>query len=246
MTINRFLNQILRPFDVQFCRMTKYRPVFGLDWIDDANDILKARGAKPAIVMDIGANRGQTSKRLSRGFSGAQVHCYEPNPASHAVLKENLARFSNAQAHLLAFGPQRQMGRFYLRAHHEESSFLNLEAAEAAGTESVDIEMRALDEYVAEKGWDAVNVLKINAEGYDLAVLRGGRGLLDSGRIHLIFTEMLFRSQYTGQGSYMDTLAFLTECGYSLVGFYETASTPTGESLWSNGLFVKIQDQSVR
>jgi hypothetical protein len=48
--------------------------------------------------------------------------------------------------------------------------------------------MRQLDEYVPSMGWSDVHVLKINAEGYDFAILNGGRELLQAGKIHLIFT----------------------------------------------------------
>lgn len=239
MTFIQLVNKILQPTKIQFLKRSKYRPIFGLDWIQDANAILNARGLTPRVVVDIGANRGQTSKRLARGFPGAELHCFEPNPASFSALQENMKRFPNAVAHPFAFGPERKVARFFVRRHHEESSFLSLEEAEPDGTESIDMEMRNLDEYVPSVGWDAVNVLKINAEGYDLLILQGGRELLKAGRIHLIFTEMIFKSHYEGQGSYMEQLEFMANHGYSLVGFYETASLATGESLWTNGLFVK-------
>lgn len=58
MTFIKLVNKLLCPTGVQICKRAKYRPVYGLDWIQDASDILKARGHKPSIVMDIGANRG--------------------------------------------------------------------------------------------------------------------------------------------------------------------------------------------
>lgn len=239
MTFIQLLNKILQPTKLQIWKQSKYRPIFGLDWVQDANGILKARGLKARVIADIGANRGQTSKRLARGFPDAELHCFEPTPSSCEVLRKNMERFPNAKAHQLAFGPERKVARFFVRQHHEESSFLGLEDAEPAGTDSIDVEMRSLDEYVPSVGWDAINVLKINAEGYDLLILQGGRELLKAGKIHLILTEMIFKSHYDGQGSYMDQLAFMAESGYSLVGLYETASASTGESLWSNGLYVK-------
>lgn len=194
--------------------------------------------------MDVGANRGQTSKRLARGFPGAEVHCFEPTPASAAVLRKNVGRFPNASVHELAFGPEKKMARFILRDHHETNSFLPLEQQEpGAGPESfIDVEMQQLDTYVPQQGWSDVHVLKINAEGYDLEILKGGRGLLAAGKIHLIFVEIAYKSLYQGQGNFIDLHAFLTGSGYTLVGCYETASTPTGESLWSNGLYVKSVD----
>lgn len=239
MTFIQFINRILQPTKIQIWKQSKYRPIFGLDWVQDANAILKARGLTPRIIADIGANRGQTSKRLARGFPDAELHCFEPTPSSYDVLKKNMERFPNARAHQLAFGPERKVARFFVRQHHEESSFLGLEDAEPDGTKSIDVEMRSLDEYVPSLGWDAINVLKINAEGYDLLILQGGRQLLKLGKIHLIFTEMIFKTHYDGQGSYMDQLAFMAESGYSLIGLYETASCSTGDSLWSNGLFAK-------
>jgi FkbM family methyltransferase len=240
-TFIQLLNKLLRPAGVQICKKSKYRAVFGLDWIDDAADILKARGITPRIIMDIGANRGQTSKRLARGFPQAEVHCYEPTPASCEVLKRNLEKFPHAKAHALAFGPEKKMARFFLRAHHETNSFLQLEEPEAGSSPDsfIDVEMQCLDDYVPRQGWSDVHVLKINAEGYDLAILKGGSKLLKEGKIHLIFTEMNFKQLYQGQGGFTELHDFLGQLGYTLVGCYETASTATGESLWSNGLYVK-------
>lgn len=241
MTFVQFFNKCLRPVGFQLCKKNKYRPIYGLDWIDDAADILKARGIPPRIVMDIGANRGQTSKRLARGFPQAEVHCYEPTPASRQVLVERMRRFSNAKIHGHAFGPERKMGRFFLRDHHESNSFLQLEEGQApsGAEEFIEVEMRQLDEYVPDMGWKDVHVLKINAEGYDLAILKGGHKLLAEGGIHLIFTEVNFKQLYQGQGGFLDMHSYLCGLGYSLVGCYETASLPTGESAWSNGLYVK-------
>jgi hypothetical protein len=49
-------------------KKAKFRRVFGLDWIVDALDILKACGISAGIVMDVGASCGQKSKRLARAF----------------------------------------------------------------------------------------------------------------------------------------------------------------------------------
>ena len=241
MTFIQCLNKLLRPLGAQICKRNKYRPVYGLDWIDDAADILLARGIIPRIIMDIGANRGQTSKRLARCFSQAEVHCFEPTPASCDVLRRNMERFPNATAHALAFGPKKKMARFFLRDHHETNSFLQLEKPEpGSGPESViEVEMQQLDDYVPTQNWNDVHVLKINAEGYDLEILKGGRSLLEQGKIHLIFTQMNYEQLYENQGGFLELHSFLTDQKYSLVGCYETASKPTGESLWSNGLYVK-------
>lgn len=241
MTFVQLFNKLLRPLGAQVCKKSKYRPFYGLDWIEDAADILKARGITPRIVMDIGANRGQTSKRLARGFPQAEVHCFEPTPASCQVLTQKMKPFANARIHPHAFGPEKKTARFFLREHHETNSFLQLEQPEpGAGREtSIEVEMRQLDEYVPSMSWSDVHVLKINAEGYDLAILNGGRELLTAGKIHLIFTEMNFKELYQGQGGFIDLHAYLSGLGYTLFGCYEFATLTTGESLWSNGLYVK-------
>lgn len=84
------------------------------------------------------------------------------------------------------------------------------------------------DEYVPAQNWKNVHVLKINAEGYDMEIYRGRRKLLDAGRIHLIFTEINFQQLYQGWGDFLALDRFLSECGYSLVGFNEADSSPTG------------------
>lgn len=82
------------------------------------------------------------------------------------------------------------MARFFLRDHHETNSFLQLAGA-AAGSEPerfVEVELQRLDDYVPAHGWSDVHVLEINAEGYDLEILKGWHQLLSSGGIPMLFT----------------------------------------------------------
>ena len=116
----------------------------------------------------------------------------------------------------------------------------NLQAQAGSEPERfVEVEMQRLDDYVLAQGWSDVHVLKINAEGYDLEILKRGRQLLSSGGIHMLFTKMIHQQLYQRQGGFLDLHAFLTSLDYSLFGCYETASASTGESCWSNGLYVK-------
>ncbi len=241
MTLIRFINSLLRPTGLQLCKKSKYRLVYGNDWIDDALEILHVRGVVPRIVMDIGANRGQTSKRLARAAPGAEVHCFEPTPASREVLQHKLSVFPNVRVHPLAFGREDGTAKFYLRAHHESNSFLQLKtgAKDAPPEESIDVEVRSLDSFAASSGWSDVHVLKINAEGFDLEILKGGGQMLAEGRIHLIFVEINFDELYDGQGGFLELHTYLSGLDYSLVGCYETASSGMGETMWTNGLYVK-------
>lgn len=245
MTIIGFANRLLCRCSLGLVKARPGTKTLGIDWVEDAGTLL----GRVETIFDIGANRGQTSKRLARRFPEAQLHCFEPTPQSFLVLKERLQQVSrNAHCHQLAFGAADKQAAFQLREHHEANSFLNTESsvqetnAKLRPVKFETVEMRSLDRYCQDL--PQLDILKINAEGYDLEILKGGASLLEARRIRLILAEVLFQPLFVGQPDPGDFLAFLKPRGYHLAGLYEPAYHPSGCLLWAQGLFLPRLDVS--
>ena len=135
--------------------------------------------------LDVGACHGLFSLAFTQGRPGAEAVAVEPSPLAWEVLESNLRRNREARVTPVRAAAGAAPGTLTMRYswHHLEAS------PEAAGEPgALEIPLRTLDELCAELGFrpDAV---KVDVEGYEIAALRGARGLLAESR-PLLFLEV--------------------------------------------------------
>jgi FkbM family methyltransferase len=205
------------------------------------------------ICLDIGASYGTYTVPLARLVSpGGWVHAVEPRPRSRLLLRaaRRLLTPGNVTVHDVALSdadgpaelvtPRRRWGvpvpgRSYLRGpsggtdHHEYG-----------GGESVSpVNLTSLDSFVGRLSLPRLDLVKIDVEGSELAVLRGGEGTLLRHRpVLLCEIEERHTSRY---GHHADEVAaWLAERGwrpgvYGAGGFRAVTTTcPT----YNNYLFL--------
>jgi FkbM family methyltransferase len=132
-------------------------------------------------VIDIGANFGWFTSLLSRrvGPTG-QVHAFEPLPSTHDVLRQTLERNGcrnvrpNAMA--LSDAPGELTMHYFPDQPHGNAS---LYAHEGWRAVTATVPVTTLDRYAVEAGILRCTVIKCDAEGAELNILRGGRTLLE-------------------------------------------------------------------
>jgi FkbM family methyltransferase len=76
------------------------------------------------------------------------------------------------------------------------------------------VPMRTMDGWATEAGVDRADVLKLDVQGAELLVLRGGAELLRT--VRLVELEVVFNPLYTGQALFGDVDAFLRGHGFEL------------------------------
>ncbi len=134
----------------------------------------------PRVAIDVGAHHGRfTRALLDLGF---EVHALEPNPAARAELERRLAGRPGVTIYDAAAGSADGEGELGLVADRsgrftDDTQFASLsglplpDGLERAGT--VRVPVRRLDGIVREKGLRPPSLVKVDAEGFDLEVLRG-------------------------------------------------------------------------
>jgi hypothetical protein len=97
--------------------------------------------------------------------------------------------------------------------------------------------MTTLDAWMLERGIPRVDVLKVDAQGYDLEVLRGATQLLARG-VKAINCECQFAPEYQGCATFSQIDQFLAAHGYALHQLHEVhergneQQTTYGDGLW--------------
>ena len=152
-----------------------------------------SRIARPGdTVLDIGANIGLVSLWLSRlvGPHG-QVHAFEPNPSLQDMLREMFAhnQLSNVQLHPVALGAED--GALELRipkVNAGAASFVRNQ--DVSDCDIVVAPVRTLSGIVAEHGIQKIRLIKIDVEGFEAEVFRGGKDVLTGTRPDAILFEL--------------------------------------------------------
>jgi FkbM family methyltransferase len=176
------------------------------NWFEDEADFI-ARVAEPAgRMLDIGCSFGFYALSYAQAAGpGSRVWAFEPTPETCALLRESIRLNQFAQVTLLETAVGAESGRCRLMS--EASSELNRVDAERG---TLDVAMAPLDVLAAEHGFDAVDFIKLDVEGHEAQVVRGGRAFF-AQQSPLVMLEIKAASSVDYSAASM-----LEELGYAL------------------------------
>jgi len=117
------------------------------------------------FAIDVGAHVGTFSRVLGREF--AHVAAFEPVPEHFICAEINLADVPSVTIHRCALGDVELDSRMDAGGENSGNARLTVDG-------SIDVQIRRLDDF----GYHAVNFIKIDVEGYELAVLKGAQNLI--------------------------------------------------------------------
>jgi FkbM family methyltransferase len=208
---------------------------------DPVVDMARFAGSNP-MIFDVGANVGQSIRSFRTVFRGAEIHSFEPSPATFATLEAVPEFQQDSRIHLwkLALGSARGELEFWENEQSFMSSFLLPEKSGWAWGKLMGkslVKVVTVDEFCAERGIETIDILKSDTQGYDFEVLKGAAGMLSCGRIGLVYYETIFSNQYQGLPRFTEVINFLLDRDYVLVSNY-TVFYLEGLASWTDLLFV--------
>lgn len=188
---------------------------FGYDAMIDIQRLCNSPRRPVDVVFDVGANVGQTVRRITEAFPTARVFAFEPTPETFDALKANVAHLPNVEIFDIALGRESRKAEFFTY----DSPFLNSLVENAPyslrfgpAAKKTEVQMTALDEFCATRGVDHISVLKVDTEGFDLPILQGAANLFANGKIDFVFIE--FNDVVLKKGASGGALAPLCEYLY--------------------------------
>jgi len=234
------IGSLLRAFGLDAHRLG---PTGGLTYRLLEHDLPRLAGTRKPIVFDIGANKGQTIELMLRTFERPVIYSFEPSASLASMLQ---ARFASrgVVVESLAMGSQVGERSFIHYANNELSSFLEVSSnsgnpfAKAEEAQRQRVQISTVDHYINEKKINAIDILKIDTQGFELEVLEGASGIISGAGINVIQVEILFEKLYEGQCTAGKLIDWLGERNYLPVTFYESVRTGLSMS-WATACFVR-------
>jgi FkbM family methyltransferase len=189
-------------------------PQENLFWLGESDrwDLFHARRmVRPgSVIFDVGANFGYYALMLAAGLHGVcEVHAFEPTESTFERLTHHvmLNRMDCVCAHRLALSDAPGTASMHGRDGNSGAAFVE----PGEGT----IRITTLDAFVAERGLRRLDFMKIDVEGFEERVLRGGQRVLRELRPSILLEVQPTTLQRAG--SSVHRLAeLLTSHGYVL------------------------------
>ena len=169
-----------------------------------------------ATVVDVGAREGHMARLFAEGVGAAgRVVAYEPHPRNRELLGEHLAEISTVAVRPFALADAPGALTF---AYPQELGFGSAEPAIrdgllAAGAERLTFPVTTLDAEVAAGHAPPPDLVKIDVEGLELAVLRGMERLLRERAPDLLI-EIHGADRGAKEANAAAVLSFLEAHGY--------------------------------
>jgi FkbM family methyltransferase len=189
--------------------------------------------------LDIGANVGQTAKKIKGYFPNATIYCFEPIKDTYEQLVENTNGYSNIFTKNLAMGATIGEIEVFHREHSEWNSLVeNLnETAKLTGATSEIIKVNTLDNFVKENHLEKIDILKSDTEGFEMEVLKGADYCLSNQLIDFLYVEVGFSKEDKQHTYWTDVIQIMEYYGYSFSGLFEKCYVPDMRIHYANALF---------
>jgi FkbM family methyltransferase len=170
------------------------------------------RAAGNGVVVDVGANTGFYTLLAVSASARVSVVAYEPFATVRALLEANLLVSPRRRAvRVLPFAVSDSGGRRVLYVPDAGHGLVETSASLGADFKTGAVSGCVVDVVTLDAQWlgdgRRVGVIKVDAEGHDLAVLRGAMGVLKRDR-PVVFVEVLLGADEDG------LTRVLQECGY--------------------------------
>lgn len=162
---------------------------------------LAGRGDNQAIVVDCGANLGDWTASAIDQFARHAVtpalHLMEPSPASATALARRFDDRPDVTIHAVALSDRDGTATFHLVSPTGGTNSLVPDGTPDAAT--VEVRTARGAGYFAQLGISRIDLLKIDTEGHDFAVLSGFDDMLAAQAIAVVQFEYNFRWLASGR-----------------------------------------------
>ena len=194
-------------------------------------------------VIDVGANRGQFAIFARRRWPNARLVCFEPLTLPREILTRVARELGDVQVFSYAVGDQEAERTMRVAQADDSSSLLvatrrQVEAfPDTIEVDETAVQVRRLDDVIAATQEAHPILLKIDVQGAELDVLRGGSAVLAD--VQDILIECSLVELYVGQPLLDDVILFCHDRGYRVAGIEPSAPGRGDTHLQCDVLFTR-------
>lgn len=171
-------------------------------------------GFYPQHIVDVGSNHGTWSRLTMEYFPDAHYTLIEPQHWLQPSFQDILDRSSKVNYYPVGAGSENGSFRFTVSTRDDSSSFRysEQEAAEM-GFRQLEIPIITLNDLINSNGLLTPDIIKIDAEGLDIEVLKGSSSFFGKTEIFMV-EAAVFNKEF--ENDFLAMVNFMDQNGYRL------------------------------
>lgn len=202
-------------FTLDISDYQEYLVYFNLD-VDSSKDVVKYLPKEEGLILDIGANIGQTSLWMANELKSKEVEivAVEPYPSTYQKLVHNinLNHFRNITPINIAFGNSDT--KLLMEGCSSNSGAFRVNSGSGIG-EFVEVAQTTLDNYFKTEK-KRINFIKIDVEGFEYNVIKGAENTIKE-YFPILFIEIDNENLKSQNSTASDVLNLLRNYGYNSI-----------------------------
>lgn len=195
------------------------------------------------VVYDIGAASGVVSRFFAKLSNVRTVHAFEPIASAFAELTEHTRQYPQVTRHNVALGDEnRTMDINVVGGSRDSSSLLKIKMLHKQEFQYIScqdhlekVNVVRLDDFVQDHHLPIPDVIKIDVQGYEDKVLRGGKNTISQTAYCIL--EISLTPLYESSPLFDDIYQQMRIMGFRLVGFGNLLRGASGRHLQLDGIF---------
>ena len=200
--------------------------------------------ASVETLLDIGAHEGLYAARAARYFSLKRTILVEPLPKFAANLRKLTlpgaevveAAMSDNLGEATFTVSKTEQASSLLEINPEMSGAYNLDMSES---QRITVRVTTLDQTVSDLGIQSIDLLKIDVQGAERALLAGASRALQKTKCVQI--EVLFVEHYQGCAQFFEIDSIMTGAGFRLCRLVDFSHAADGTLLQADAVYLNCQ-----
>lgn len=197
---------------------------------------IRRNGFNPSVIYDIGAYTGLWTEEVIQIFPGASFFLFEAQENKSTALqqlKEQYADKVNFCISVLGADEEKQVA-----FHEYETASSVLEEHHDTEATTRKVVLSRLDNIVAKNNWPLPDFIKLDTQGYELEILKGGGQAL--AHAEAVLMEVSFIDIYMNAPLACDVINFMDNDGFSIYDICTLMRRPLDNALFqADILFVR-------
>jgi FkbM family methyltransferase len=184
------------------------------DWFESEMEFWRDWLKPGMTVIDVGANAGvYTFSAATQVGSKGKVIAIEPFPACVGYLEETcrVNQFDWVRVYGAAASERTGNVRLSIQGASELNEVIADDAVSSSSAKYIEVPCLTLDSLIEQEDLQSVDIMKLDAEGHEINVLKGCQSLLEKFQ-----PVILYENIAGGQGNNLEVAEFLTRNGYQL------------------------------
>jgi FkbM family methyltransferase len=196
---------------------------------------MRRLGFNPPVAIDVGAYVGEWTRSFKRIFPDAQVLMIEPQASKTAELSRAKSELRNVEVCAALLGARAEVSVGFCESETASSVLMEAENRRPPTTH---MPMTTLDAITENGPFAYPNFIKLDVQGYEIEVLRGGTRTLES--VEAVLMEVNLLPLHEGAPLFHESAEYLGKHGFQVYDICGFMRRPYDGALWqADVIFVR-------